>query len=155
MKRWIQRSLIGLTGAAIAVGGLTACARHGDGPRWAASAEDSARFRAKAIDRVSSRLDLDAAQRARLEILADKLQAQRAAVRGATDPRDEIKALVAGERFDRSRAQAFVNAKAAAVNTGSPEVISALGDFYDSLNPGQQQKVRDFMERGRRWGSRG
>jgi len=31
-------------------------------------------------------------------------------------------------------------------------VIAAAADFFDSLNPAQQQKVRDFMERGgRRW----
>jgi Spy/CpxP family protein refolding chaperone len=155
MKRWIKRSLFGLVGASVALGGLTACARHHDGAPWSASAEDSAKFRAKAIERVSSKLDLDAAQKAKLEVLADRLQAQRAAMRGTTDPRAEVKALVAGEKFDRARAQAFVNAKASAVSTGSPEVIAALGDFYDSLNATQQQKVRDFMERGRRWGHRG
>ena len=41
--------------------------------------------------------------------------------------------------------------KTAAVQAGSPEVIAAAADFFDNLNPAQQQKVRDFMERGRRW----
>jgi hypothetical protein len=30
-------------------------------------------------------------------------------------------------------------------------VIAALGDFYDSLQPAQQQKVRDMMQRRRGW----
>jgi protein CpxP len=34
-------------------------------------------------------------------------------------------------------------------------VIAAAADFFDNLRPEQQQKVRDFMERGRRWGHRG
>jgi protein CpxP len=34
-------------------------------------------------------------------------------------------------------------------------VIAAAADFFDNLKPEQQQKVRDFMERGRRWGYRG
>ena len=71
------------------------------------------------------------------------------------DPRAEIKALVAGDKFDAERAQALVNQKTAALQAGSPEVIAALADFYNSLNPAQQQKVRDFMERRGRWSHRG
>ena len=41
--------------------------------------------------------------------------------------------------------------KTDALRSGSPEVIAALGDFYDSLNPAQQQKVRDFMSRRGGW----
>ena len=41
--------------------------------------------------------------------------------------------------------------KTAALNAKSPEVIAAAGDFYDSLNPTQQQKVRDFMQRRHGW----
>jgi PleD family two-component response regulator len=59
-----------------------------------------------------------------------------------------MKALVAGDKFDKARAQALVTEKTTAVQTKSPEVIAALADFYDSLNPAQQQKVRDFMEGG-------
>jgi hypothetical protein len=40
-----------------------------------------------------------------------------------------------------------VTEKTSALQLKSPEVIAALGDFYDSLNPTQQQKVRDFMAR--------
>jgi Spy/CpxP family protein refolding chaperone len=34
-------------------------------------------------------------------------------------------------------------------------VIAALADFYDSLNPEQQQKVRDRMAQRKGWWSRG
>ena len=34
------------------------------------------------------------------------------------------------------------------VHTG---VVAALGDFYDSLNPAQQQKVREFLQKRRGW----
>ena len=59
--------------------------------------------------------------------------------------------LVAGATFDRAKAQALVQQKTDAVRTGSPEVIAAMGDFYDSLNPAQQQQVRDFMQKRRGW----
>jgi len=62
-----------------------------------------------------------------------------------TDPRAEVRSLVAGNTFDRSKAQSLVDAKTAAVQSGAPQVIAALGDFYDSLNETQQAQVRDFM----------
>ena len=105
------------------------------------------------VERMSSKLDLNAEQKQRLTVLADKLHAQRLALVGdKPNPRADVQALVAGDKFDRSRAQALVTEKTAALSTQSPEVIAALGDFYDSLNAAQQQKVRDFMNRGSRWG---
>jgi Spy/CpxP family protein refolding chaperone len=154
MKPWIKRTLIGLFGAAILAGGLTAC---GHRPHANMSAEDAAQYRAKMVERVSSKLDLNAEQKQRLTVLADNLHEQRIALMGQTnDPRSEVKALVAGDKFDKARAQAMVTGKTAALQSKSPEVIAALADFYDSLNPAQQQKVRDFMEhRGGRWFHRG
>ena len=62
-----------------------------------------------------------------------------------------MQSLVAGAQFDRAKAQALVQQKTDALRSGSPEVIAALGDFYDSLNPAQQQKVRDFMSHRGGW----
>ena len=154
MKPWIQKTRAGVFGATIVLGGLTACAgghRHGEmGP------EKIAEIRGKVVNRVSSKLDLDDAQKAKLNALADTLQAQRAAFKGKTpDPRAEAKAIVAGEKFDRARAQALMEEKTRAVQTASPEVIAAMADFYDSLNPAQQQKVREMMDRRGRHGGGG
>jgi len=155
MKPWIKRTLFGLFGVSILVGGLTACGhRHGYGA--AMSTEEAAQFRGKMVDRVASKLDLTADQKARLTVLGDKLHEQRVAMMGAgKDPRADLKALVAGDKFDKTRAQALVTEKTAAITSKSPEVIAALADFYDSLNPAQQQKVREFMEKRGRWFNRG
>mgnify|MGYP006379408053 CR=1 FL=1 len=120
------------------------------------STEEAAQFRGKMVDRVSSKLDLDAAQKQKLTVVGEKLHEQRMAMMGAgKDPRADIKALVAGTTFDKTRAQALVTEKTAAINGKSPEVIAALADFYDSLKPEQQQKVREFMDKRGRWGHRG
>jgi len=71
------------------------------------------------------------------------------------DPRAAVRGLVAGEKFDRAKAQALVAEKTAALNAASPEVIAALGDFYDSLDATQQAKVRELMDRRRGWWRRG
>lgn len=151
MKPWIRRTLIGLFGASVALGGLTACGHHGGRHAWNASPEEQARWQEKMVDRVARRLDLDAAQKQKLAVVATKVQEQRQALRGAGDPRADLQQLVAGEKFDRTKAQALVGQKTAAVSAKSPEVIAALGDFYDSLRPEQQAKVREFMERRHGW----
>ena len=33
--------------------------------------------------------------------------------------------------------------------------VAAMADFYDSLNPEQQQKVRELMQRRKGWMARG
>lgn len=151
MKPWIKKALMGLFGASIAVGGLTACSssHHHRGPM---STEKMAEVRGKVVDRVSSKLDLNDAQKQKLNVLADKMEAQRTAFIGkAADPRAEMQAIVSGDKFDRARAQTLLEEKTRAVQANSPEVINALADFYDSLNTDQQQKVRDLMQRRKGW----
>ena len=150
MKHWIKRTLFGFAGLAVVAGSIAGCAGHRHG--WGG---DSAEFRAKMVERVGSKLELDAAQKQKLTVLAEKLQAQREAMRGASgagDPRSQFKALFAGNKLDQAAATRLVDEKTTAVRNGSPEIIAAAADFFDSLNAEQQQKVRDFMDRGgRRW----
>lgn len=157
MKPWIRRTILSLFGATIVLGSLSACGHRHDGHGWQMSAEDQAKFRGKMIDRVSGKLDLNEDQKKRLGVLADKLAEQRVALMGkTTDPRAEMQALVAGDKFDKARAQALVSEKTAALNTKSPEVVAAMADFYDSLKPEQQAKVRDYMQHRRHgWFNRG
>lgn len=156
MKPWIKRTLIALSGITIAVGGLTACGTRGHHEHGAMGAERMTEMRGKVIERVTKKLDLNAEQQQKLGVLADKLQAQRTAFIGQTaDPRAEIRQLVAGEKFDRARALNLLDEKTRVVQVSSPEVINALADFYDSLNPTQQAEVRDMMQKRRGWFSRG
>ncbi|MBI5274991.1 MAG: Spy/CpxP family protein refolding chaperone [Burkholderiales bacterium] len=154
MRTWLRRTLLGVLGASIAFGGLAACGHRHDHHGWSKmTTEERARVRDKVIDRIAGRLELNGEQKAKLTVLAGKLEEQRTALVGQNAyPREQAKALVAGEKFDRSKAQALVNEKTAAVQAKSPEVIAALGDFYDSLNAAQQAKVRELMERRGRHG---
>ena len=150
MKTWIKRSLIGLFGAGILVGGISACShrheRHGMGE------EVTSRYQAKFIERVNDELKLSEVQKQHLTALAERVQEQRRALVGTTtDPRAELQALVAGKQFDRARALALVEEKTNAVRGKSPEVIAATADFFDSLSAEQQQKLRDHLSRRHRW----
>lgn len=153
MKPWIKRSLMAFTGVAIAVGSLAACGHRERAPM---SAEKVAEVRGKVVNRITSKLDLNAEQQQKLNVLADKVQAQRTAMIGqTTNPRGEMQALIAGEKFDRARALNLLDEKTRVVQVSSPEVINALADFYDSLNPTQQAEVRERMGKRHGWFSRG
>ena len=151
MKRFIKKTLLALAGGALVVGSLGACSHRGPGG-WNESSPES---RTRMVEKIGSRLDLDAAQKQKLSVLADKLQAQRTALRGTTDPRAAMQGLFAGSKLDQAGAKKLIDEKTAAIQAGSPEVIAAAADFFDNLRPEQQQKVREFMERGRRWGRHG
>lgn len=156
MKSWIKRSLIGLAATTVVLAGLSACGSRGDHARgW--SDERITEMRGKAIEKISDKLELNTDQTAKLGVLADEMVASRKAFKGnAADPRSDMKALVAGEKFDRAKAQALLDQKTQVVQGNGPKMLSALADFYDSLTPAQQQQVREKMDRrGRSWWGRG
>ena len=156
MKPWIKKSLIGLASVTVLLGGLTACGGRGyHGEGW--SAERVGEARGKVVEKISSKLDLNADQKQKLGALADQIIASRTAFRGdGANPREEFTDLIAGEKFDRAAAQALLERKTQAIQGNAPQTIDALANFYDSLNPEQQKVVREKLDkRGHRWWGRG
>ncbi len=154
MKTWIKRTLIGLASIGLLFGGVAAWAHRYGGHHmgWRSVSEaDAAPMKAQLVERLGSKLDLNAEQKNRLATLADQVRQSRNALVSATpDPRSELQSLIAGSSFDRSKAIALVQAQLSAVGTQSPALINAMADFYDGLNPAQQAQVREFMaKRGR------
>ena len=156
-KRHIRRALFGVLGVTLIAGGLSACGHHRD-HLWGANVtqEQFAEKRDRLVDRAASKLDLNAEQKQLLATVGDKLFEQRKAVMGqTTDPRAELQLLIAGPKFDTAKAQALITEKTTMMQAKSPETLAALAAFYDSLNPAQQQKVRDLMEGRHGWFHRG
>jgi len=178
MKTWIKRSVFGVAIATLMVGSLTACGHGpmGDGSMGGPGMDgrmgmmggmhhgapmsdaDRLKMRDRMVERATKELALDDAQKGKLVSLLEKMHQQRSLMMGAgkpgsagqpgKTPRDEFLGLMSGERFDRARAQALVDEKTTAMRAAGPEMITAVGDFYDSLKPEQQAKVRDFLGRG-------
>lgn len=156
MTPWIKRTFIGLTTLTVALGGLTACGSHGDHSRgW--SEERITEMRGKVIEKVTSKLDLNAVQKQKLAALTDEMLVARKAMKGdTTDPRADLKALIAADKFDRTKAQSLLDQKTQVVQGNGPKVLAAFGDFFDSLTPEQQKQVREKMDkRGHGWWDRG
>lgn len=151
MKTWIKRSLVAVGVSTLLLGTLAACGSHHRRGSWTDA--QVSEMRGKAIERISRKLDLTAAQKPKLEALADALMAQRLALLGTAagaqgvDARGELRALIAGATFDRSKAQSLLQSKTAAVQAQGPGVIEAMADFFDSLTPAQQTQVREMTDR--------
>ncbi len=134
-----------MRGCGARFGGKQGC--HGTGP----TPEQRAARRDWLVNRATHKLLLNAEQKPLLAALLDQMAAHRQAMVGqTTDLRAELRSWFAGDRFDAARAQALINDKASALQSNSPATLAALAAFYDSLNPAQQQKLRDFMDGGRR-----
>jgi protein CpxP len=133
--------LILLAGAVALTGALSACGPHH------VSREDRAEHAAWIVENVGRKLDLNDAQKAKLDAVKTTLLAAResAEAKRASDAR-EIVALLSQPTFDRARAEALVQSHTRAIDTKAPEVIAAFGDFYDSLTPEQQLKLRERVE---------
>ena len=141
-KRKLRRSLFGFGG-----GHCNGGCHRGAG----LTPEQASEPRDWIVNRATNKLGLNAEQKPLLGALIDQIAVQRQAMVGrTTDPRAEFRSWFAGTSFDAARAQALINDKADALQSQSPAVVAALATFYDSLNPAQQQKVRDFMDGGRR-----
>lgn len=146
--RIVRRVLLGALAVSLVTAGLSACSHHRD-HAWGAQMTTAqfASQRDKMVERVAHKLDLTAEQKKLLANAGDKVFEQRQAVMGqTTDPRAEFKALIAGPQFDTAKAQTLINDKTTQMQVKSPQTIAALAAFYDSLNPTQQQKVRDLMD---------
>ena len=149
MKLWIKRTLIGVAAGAVLVTGLAdAFGSHWRDGHGRMSDERVAQMRVKAVDKISDKLNLDQAQKQKLAVLADEVLTQRKAfMSGSADPRSELQAVFAGEKFDRTRALGLLEQKTAVVQSAGPKLIAAMGDFYDSLNAEQQKQVRERMSK--------
>jgi hypothetical protein len=149
----IKRVLVGLTAVVLVTSAVVACGFRGTGPwggygpcgpHW--RGEDPAQRRAYVVERVSQELSLNVGQRAKLEVLADQLDEQRQALWSEGHMAADLQQVIAGERFDRVKAQSVVDQKLQAVQQHSPKVVDAMASFYDSLDAGQQRVVRERLK---------
>ncbi len=149
MQTTLKRTLAVVLSAGIMTVALAAGGHHAE------THTDRTEHQQKMIERFANKLDLNATQKDKLKVLSEVLSKQRQAMRGDGDLRSEMQDLISGTKLDRNKALTLAEAKTKAMQQATPLVINAAADFYDSLNPEQQSKVREWMEKRKRWGSRG
>jgi Spy/CpxP family protein refolding chaperone len=137
MKRYGKWLLMLVTGSVITV--LLA----GCGPRHH-SPEERADWVTK---KITSELELDDTQSAKLATLkTEMLEAGKVMKQRRDDSVDIIKGLLEQPTLDRNQALNLVESHTRTINDQAPRVVAALGDFYDSLRPEQQARLREKLQ---------
>jgi len=122
-------------------GAVYAFSRHGD---WGMTPEEKADF---VTERVSKKLELDAAQRQNFSELASLLTGIVAEARaGKREQFEELSAMIEQPSFDQARALELVRQKTEMINQKAPQVIASLAVFLDSLNATQKLQLKEFIE---------
>ncbi len=108
---------------------------------------------------VGDELNLDSTQLQALSVLKDQLLSARETMHSQMkNAHSQAETLLSADTFDKAKALEMVTAKTAAVDQAAPEVVTALGNFMDTLNAEQKSQVAEFLsshhKRGGRHGHR-
>ena len=130
-------AILGAVGIAVAVAGCGHGYRH----------HEPGDYAVRHIERLGKELNLNEAQTAKLNAVTETLRKGRDTMRVKHDEKQkEVLALLDQPKLDRQRALGLVQQTTRDINDHAPEMIAAMGDFYDSLTPPQQQKLREEVK---------
>jgi len=130
-------AILGAVGIAVAVAGCGHGYRH----------HEPGDYAVRHIERLGKELNLNEAQTAKLNAVTETLRKGRDTMRAKHDEKQkEVLALLDQPKLDRQRALGLVQQTTRDINDHAPEMIAAMGDFYDSLTPLQQQKLREEVK---------
>jgi protein CpxP len=139
MKRLAKIAIMS-SALVMGVGTLAACGHHYKTP------EERAEYM---VEKVADKLDLNDMQKEKLAAVKSEMMKLRKQFKGDQDntPK-QVLAIVSQPTLDRDALLNMINARTQAVSNNAPQIVAALGDFYDSLNPEQQAEVRELIEKG-------
>ncbi len=134
----ITGKLIALTVAGVLLAGaITACGKG----HFRMSPEKRAQY---FMEQVTEELKLTGPQVAKLGAVKDallKARGEMLAQRKATQ--ESVLQMLEQPTMDRDWVLSLVQQRTQEVNDKAPQVVAALGNFYDTLSPEQRQKLRD------------
>ncbi len=113
---------------------------------------DPEAFAERLMERVTEKLELNAAQTEKLHGIKDAITDAREKLReNRKDKRDEVLTLLEQPTLDQEKAMALLTERGDAMKEQAPKVIAAIADFYDSLTPEQQQTLRESIKKRMEW----
>lgn len=92
------------------------------------------------INRVSSKLDLDAAQKQNLIALKDTIKKQRELHKNQ-NPKEELIKLLSVPVLDETKVLEMMETRTTQLHLAAPTVVTAIANFTNSLNDEQRAKI--------------
>ena len=139
-----KKIIVGTLISVVTLGGLITYASPGEFcGRSGGMSEKKIEF---IIDRVSSKLDLDAVQKQNLIALKDTVKAQRA-LHKKQNPREELAKLLSASVLDEAKVLTMLEARTTQLNLAAPSIVTAVANFTNSLNDEQRAKIVKMMNK--------
>ncbi len=105
------------------------------------------------VKRISSKLDLDTTQSAKLQAVIDTVNSLRQdKFKSHEQVLDQIRNSIKSDTLDKQLLLGMVNEHADTVKQLAPAVIDKLAEFHASLTPAQREKLADHLDRFRHGG---
>ena len=132
-----NKIIIAVISGLVLISGIAACSHHRN-PQ--ARAE-------YAVEKISSKLELNDAQTIQLVKLKNEIMNVRQSMQSDRNSMfTEIDELPSQSTLDQPRVLQLLQSKIDTVNNKAPQIITAFAEFYDSLNPEQQLKIREKIQ---------
>lgn len=145
-----KKFIIGTLFSVVTLGGLVAVAGPGGyGKFGAMNAEKAERI----VKRVSSKLDLNELQKQNLVSLKDTMLKLKAKHKPQTDRKAFVQSLLAQPVLDETAILAKIQERSNKINEVSPQIVTALANFTNSLSDEQRAQMSKMAEKfGKRGG---
>lgn len=97
--------------------------------------------------KITKKLDLNNEQKVRLEAVKNEMLSVRKQMHGKREAtKANVQDLLSTPNFDQDKALSIVDGHVNEISTQAPQIVTALADFWDSLNPEQQSRIREKFE---------
>ncbi len=95
------------------------------------------------VEKITKKLSLNNEQKNKLTVLKDSMLTLRSDIKqDKAVLKQDLLSSVSGTTLDEAVILGHIEQKAETLHTRAPEFVAALGEFYNSLDANQQEKVR-------------
>ena len=131
-----KRTFIYMTGIVLLTTSIVACNRGTPEERGE-----------RMIQKITEELALTEMQQTNLSEVKDRFLEMRKTMQSNREQtKTDIQLMLKKPTLDRDMVNTIVNQHIETVHSGSPAIINAIGDFYDSLDDMQRAEIREFVE---------
>ena len=131
-----KRTFIYMTGIVLLTTSIVACNRGTPEERGE-----------RMVQKITEELALTEVQQTSLSEVKDSfLEMRKTMQNNREQTKTDIQTMLSQPVLDRDMANAIVNQHVDTIHSGSPAIINAIGDFYDSLDDTQRAEIREFVE---------
>ncbi|MCU7834472.1 MAG: Spy/CpxP family protein refolding chaperone [gamma proteobacterium symbiont of Taylorina sp.] len=139
----VKKMIIGTVFTVVTLGGIAAYATADGCGKFGGMQNKGSEFM---LNRISSRLSLNAEQQQKLESLQKTMMAEMQ-TQQEKHPRNQMIELISEPKLNQEKALAILGERSKKMEGSAPKIITAIADFTDSLNDEQRADLKQMIDR--------